>query len=137
MTAHDVAIVGMGCAFPRSATVREFWRHNVNGIDCIESLPAHRIPQGRNWRRPVTDDAWLPFPRGGYLPDGLGTDPVRYGITPNVLRHADPDQFLMLQVVDQALIDGHVAMDDSRRERTDVIVGRGSYPSIKANETAL
>lgn len=137
MTAHDVAIVGMGCAFPRSANVREFWRHNVNGIDCIESLPAHRIPQGRNWRRPVTDDAWLPFPRGGYLPDGLGTDPTRYGITPNVLRHADPDQFLMLQVVDQALIDGHVAMDDSRRERTDVIVGRGSYPSIKANETAL
>lgn len=137
MTAHDVAIVGMGCAFPRSANVQEFWRHNANGVDCIEPLPPHRIPQGRNWRRPLNDDAWLPFPRGGYLPDGLGTDPMRYGITPNVLRNADPDQFLMLNIVDQALIDAQVAFDDPSRERTDVIIGRGSYPSIKANETAL
>ncbi len=137
MTAHDVAIVGMGCAFPRSANVREFWRHNVNGVDCIEPLPAHRLPQARNWRRAVTDDAWLPFPRGGFLPEGLGTDPMRFGITPNVLRNGDPDQFLMLHCVDQALMDAAVALEDPRRARTDVIVGRGSYPSIKANETAL
>ncbi len=137
MSAHDVAIVGMGCAFPRSANVREFWRNNVNGIDCIESLPPHRLPHARNWERPVTDDAWLPHPRGGFLPQGLGTDPMRYGITPNVLRHGDADQFLMLGVVDQALLDGHVAADDVRRARTDVIIGRGSYPGIKASETGL
>lgn len=137
MSAHDVAIVGLGCALPRAANVREFWRNNVNGVDCIEPLPPHRLPHARNWKRPVTDDAWLPFPRGGFLPQGIGTDPMQYGITPNVLRYGDPDQFLMLMVVDQALQDGHIAVDDPRRARTDVIVGRGSYPGNKASETGL
>ncbi|MDP1796955.1 MAG: beta-ketoacyl synthase N-terminal-like domain-containing protein, partial [Planctomycetaceae bacterium] len=137
MSAQDVAIVGMGCAFPRSANVREFWRNNVNSVDCIETLPAHRLPHARNWERDPSHDAWLPFPRGGFLPQGLGTDPMRYGITPNVLRYGDPDQFLMLHVVDQALQDGRIAADDVRRARTDVIVGRGSYPGCKASETGL
>ncbi len=133
----DIAIVGMGCAFPQAANVREFWRINANGIDCIEPLPRHRLPQARNWDYPADHDAYLLPHRGGFLPSPLGIDPVRFGIMPKLVSEGDPDQFLMLSVIDQALQDARVRQDDPRRQRTDVIIGKGGYPTYKVFEFGL
>lgn len=137
MTARDIAIVGLGCAFPQSANVREFWRINANGIDCIEPLPSHRLSFLRNWNRPTDHEAYVPPHRGGFLPQSLGIDAAKFGVPPNLVRHGDADQFLMLYVIDQALHDARLAASDPRRERTDVIVGRGNYPTYKLYEFGL
>jgi acyl transferase domain-containing protein/phosphopantetheinyl transferase len=137
MSQLDVAIVGLGCALPRAASVREFWRNNVNAVDCIEPLPPHRLAQASNWTLPVDHDAYLAPHRGGFLPQSLSFDPVRYGVMPNAVRHGEADQFVMLRVADEALADAGIGARDPRRERMDVIVGRGGYPAAKHVELWL
>jgi len=133
----DVAIVGMGCVLPRAANVREFWRNNVNAVDCIEPRPAHRMGFANNWRLPPEHEAYLVPHKGGFLPAPILFDPVKYGIMPNAVTHGEADQFLMLMVADEALADAGFKLDDPRRERTDVILGRGGYPAAKHVELWL
>src|SRR5262245_50107226 len=137
MSSLDIAIVGLGCAFPRAGNVREFWRINANGVDCLEPLPPHRLSPLRNWLRPRDHEAYVAPHRGGFLPASLGIDAAKFGVPPNIVRHGDADQFLMLMVIDEALADARLAADDPRRERTDVIVGRGNYPTFKLYEFGL
>ncbi len=85
MSQRDVAIVGLGCALPRAANVREFWRNNVNAVDCIEPLPPHRIAFANNWTLSLDHDAYLVPHRGGFLPNTLTFDPVHYGVMPNAV----------------------------------------------------
>ena len=40
-----IAIIGMGCIFPESRNLKEFWRLVFNGIDAIT-----QVPQDSHWR---------------------------------------------------------------------------------------
>jgi acyl transferase domain-containing protein/phosphopantetheinyl transferase len=137
MNQIDIAIVGMGCAFPRAANVQQFWRNNVDAVDCIEAVPDHRLQFARNWFLPKDHEAYLNPHKGGFLPQGLGIDPVKFGVLPNIIRNGDADQFLMLYVIEQALADAKLSKDDPRRMRTDCLVGRGNYPTLKSIQLCL
>src|SRR5690606_31186366 len=60
-----------------------------------------------------------------------------YGIIPKSAKLGDPDQFLALHVVAQALQDASVPEDASTRRTCDVIIGRGGYMSNKMSEIYL
>lgn len=133
----DVAIVGMACIFPQAPNLRRYWANNVNGIDAIIDRPAGRWREHTNWRLPPDHEAFLPCEKAGYLEDGILFDPIRFGVVPNLVKHGDPDQFLMLEVIDQALRDARIAEDAPVREKTDVIIGRGGYATGKLIELSL
>lgn len=134
---HDVAIVGMACIFPQAPDLRRYWANNVNGVDAIIEKPATRWREHDNWSLPKNHEAYLPVSKAGYLTDGVLFDPIRFGVVPNLVKHGDPDQFLMLDVIDKALHDAKVAEDNPIRERTDVIIGRGGYATGKLIELSL
>jgi acyl transferase domain-containing protein/phosphopantetheinyl transferase len=133
----DVAIVGMACVFPKAANLRQFWSNLANGVDAIDAPPPGRWSTCRNFALPAGHEAFLPCNRGGFLPTDLPFDPLPYGVQPNLVRHGDPDQFLMLHVIDQALRDAGVAEESPRRRRADVIIGRGGYPTGKLVELTM
>jgi acyl transferase domain-containing protein/phosphopantetheinyl transferase len=133
----DVAIVGLSCVFPRAANVRQFWSNLANGVDAIDTPPPGRWSECANFQLPADHEAFLPTNRGGFLPTDLPFDPVRFGVLPNLVRHGDPDQFLMLHVIDEALHDARIAPDSPLRQRTDVIIGRGGYSTGKMTELTL
>lgn len=137
MRRKDIAIVGLGCMFPGAHNAREYWSNIVNGVDCVSDPPPSRLRHARNFRLPPDHIAFLPTSRGGFLPEDLALDPLKYGILPNSIKDGDPDQFIMLRVIDDALHDAGVAEDDSRRSRTDVIIGRGGYPTYRLNQLAF
>lgn len=129
MRRKDIAIVGLDCVFPGARSAREFWTNIVNEVDCISDRPAHRLPFERNTALPKDHIAYLATTRGGYLPADLSIDPLKFGIMPNAIKDGDADQFLMLKSIDAALADAGIAEKDPRRARTDVIIGRGGYPT--------
>lgn len=133
----DIAIVGMACVFPMAENLRQYWSNLVNGVDAIGELPKRRWKDHPNFSLPRDHDAFIPCSRGGYLRDGFLFDPVPYGVLPNLVRYGDPDQFLMLHLVDHALRDAKIAEDDQVRERTDLIIGRGGYATGKLVELTL
>ncbi|MGH7174709.1 MAG: polyketide synthase, partial [Gemmataceae bacterium] len=136
-TDNDIAVVGMACVFPKAANVRQFWSNLANGVDAIDCPPPGRWQDRRNFQLPADHEAFLPSNRGGFLPTELPFDPVPFGVLPNLARHGDPDQFVMLHVIDAALRDAGIAEDSPLRKRTDVIIGRGGYLTGKLVELTL
>jgi acyl transferase domain-containing protein len=137
MRRKDIAIVGLDCVFPAAHDAREYWRNIVNEVDCVTERPAHRMPFVSNFTLPKNHIAHIATSRGGYLPGDLKLDPLKYGVMPNAIKDGDPDQFLMLKVIDGALHDAGVADHDSRRVKTDLIIGRGGYSTYGQNQVCF
>jgi acyl transferase domain-containing protein/phosphopantetheinyl transferase (holo-ACP synthase) len=121
---EPIAIVGMDCIFPGAANLAAFWRNVVRGASCFSPIPLGR------WRQEEVHDL-APAP-GGFIADSFDFDPLAFGIVPTEVGQGDPEQFLVLSVIERALRD----MKDSvfRRgiqvlapERTELVIGRGGY----------
>jgi len=133
---EDIAIVGMACVFPQAASLEAYWANLVGGVDAVTEIPADRWQHHANHRLPADHEAHIRCRRGGFIPSGFLFDPMQYGVMPKIVENGDPDQFLMLHLIDRALRDARIAPSDPSRERTDVIIGRGGYPTLKLQEVA-
>ncbi|MFN8205144.1 MAG: polyketide synthase [Solirubrobacteraceae bacterium] len=126
MTAPGVAITGMACLFPGAPDPEAFW-DNILGRVCAIADP----PDG--WGAdlvvdPAADaDDRLPTARGGYLGDLAEFDPLALGIMPSGLDGAEPEHALALRAGWEALADAGCDADTVDGERTEVILGRGTY----------
>ena len=120
-----IAITGMGCIFPESRNLKEYWHLLFNCIDAVTT-----VPEDTHWK---TQDYYDPDPaapdrtycrRGGFLPV-TAFDPLKYSMPPNNLEATDTSQLLGLEVAGMALEDagyppGHPALAE---KRVNVILG--------------
>ncbi|WDP92984.1 MAG: SDR family NAD(P)-dependent oxidoreductase [Desulfobacter sp.] len=122
---HPVAVIGMGCIFPESRNLKEYWRLLFNGKDAIKP-----IPEETHWRLKDYYDEDPACPdhtyctQGGFIPE-IAFDPLSYGIPPNNIEATDTSQLLGLEVARMALADagypvGHEAL---HRQKVNVILG--------------
>jgi acyl transferase domain-containing protein/phosphopantetheinyl transferase len=127
MATSDIAIIGMACIFPAAPNLSRFWSNLVNGIDAVTTMPINRQISRRNGYRQDSREAVLHNLRGGFVPDSVWFDPLRYGVVPNTFRRGIRDQFMLMQLADEALQDAGVKPDAPVRRRTDIIVGHANY----------
>ncbi len=118
-----VAIIGMGCLFPRADGLARYWTNIRTGVDAIAEVPA------THWSTEdyFDDDPKAPdrtyARRGGFL-DPVEFPPLDFGISPTAIEATDTTQLLGLMVARQALEDA--GYGDGRafdRERVSVILG--------------
>ncbi len=121
----DIAIIGMAGLFPGAPDVQTFWENIVSKIDAISDAP-------ENWEGSAFYDPdssandRIYCKRGGFLND-VYFKPADFGIMPLAVDGADPDHFIGLMVATDALADAGYSYGDFDGERTQVIVGRGTY----------
>ena len=122
---NSVAIIGMGCIFPKSNNLKEYWHLLFNGVDAIED-----IPDDTHWKLkdyfdqdPSTPDH-IYCKRGGFLPS-VTFDPLSYGIPPNNIEATDTSQLLGLEVARMALEDAGYPMNHPvlEQKKVNVILG--------------
>jgi acyl transferase domain-containing protein/NAD(P)-dependent dehydrogenase (short-subunit alcohol dehydrogenase family)/acyl carrier protein len=122
-TSAPIAIVGMGCMFPKARDLIGFWRSLRRGTDGIGPTPS------THW---LANDYFDPDPkrpdftycaRGGFL-SPAAFDPSEFGIPPTILEATDTSQLLGLMVAKAALEDAGYGEDrEFNRERVSVILG--------------
>jgi acyl transferase domain-containing protein/phosphopantetheinyl transferase len=125
----QVAIVGMAAVFPGAPNAATYWSNITAGVDAIATVPAGRLdaayhdPAG--WRSPASDRiyAW----KGGFVDDFALFDPLRFGVMPTAIAHAEPDQLMALQVAADAIEDAGGIAQLPERDRIGVMLGRGGY----------
>ncbi|MEE1751930.1 non-ribosomal peptide synthetase/type I polyketide synthase [Streptomyces sp. SP18CS02] len=107
MSRDKIAVIGIGCRFPGSASShRAFWQNLIDGRDCITPTPADRYDVTTLGTRHPAKPGRLVGGRGGYI-DGFDEfDPVFFGISPREAEHMDPQQRKLLEVAWEALEDG-------------------------------
>ncbi len=122
--AVPLAVVGIGCVFPKAKTLREYWANVKNKVDAIRDVPES------HWNR---DDYFDQDPKkpdhvyaykGGFL-DAYDFDPSEFGLAPNTLEATDPAQLFGLVAAKMALADAGCGVDKDHwdRSRVSVILG--------------
>jgi acyl transferase domain-containing protein/acyl carrier protein/NADP-dependent 3-hydroxy acid dehydrogenase YdfG len=127
---EPLAIVGIGCLFPKAACTGFFWANVKSGTDCITEVPA------THWN---PDDYFDPDPkkpdmtyarRGGFL-SAVEFNPLEFGVPPNDIEATDTTQLLGLVAAKQALVDARIRFADAKnqtpnavdRDRVSIILG--------------
>ncbi len=120
---NPVAIIGMGCLFPKSTGLKEYWKLLYHGRDAITEVPdSHWSPADYYDTDPKTPDH-VNCKRGGFL-EPVSFDPSEFGIPPSSLEATDTSQLLGLLAAKMALEDcGYGNGRDFDRDRTSVIIG--------------
>ncbi|MBW2540338.1 MAG: polyketide-type polyunsaturated fatty acid synthase PfaA, partial [Deltaproteobacteria bacterium] len=119
----SIAIVGMGCIFPKSSNLQGYWRLLSHGEDAITDVPSsHWSPLDYYNDDPKKPDH-VYCKRGGFI-SPVSFDPTEFGIPPNSLEATDTAQLLGLVAAQKALEDaGYGENEAFDRDRTSVILG--------------
>ena len=120
-----VAIIGMGCLFPKAGGLGRYWANVRDGVDAIREIPvgSHWDPADYHDADPKSPDRTYAH-RGGFL-DPVDFPALEFGIAPANLEATDTTQLLGMMVAKAALEDsgygaGGKAID---RDRVGVILG--------------
>jgi len=118
-----VAIIGIGCLFPKASGLKDYWRLISHGQDAITEVPeTHWSAADYFDPDPKRPDS-VYCTRGGYL-SPVTFDPSEFGIPPSSLEATDTSQLLGLLAAKAALEDaGYGNGRDFNREKTSVILG--------------
>ena len=123
----DIAIVGIACCYSRATTVEQFWENIVNKVDAITDVPVDRIdPKAFYDPVPGVEDK-IYSTKGGWLGSSFAFNPLKYGTMPRTVEGAEPDQFLVLRTVYEAMEDAGYLHRDIDGTRISFILGRGNY----------
>ncbi|HEV3143970.1 MAG TPA: SDR family NAD(P)-dependent oxidoreductase [Gemmataceae bacterium] len=99
-----LAIIGIGCLFPKANSVAAYWANLKNGVDAITEIPStHWRPEDYFDADPKKPD-FTYAKRGGFL-DPYPFPPGEFGIAPNDLEATDTSQLLGLVAARLALED--------------------------------
>jgi acyl transferase domain-containing protein/acyl carrier protein/NADP-dependent 3-hydroxy acid dehydrogenase YdfG len=104
-----LAIIGIGCLFPKAAGPGFFWANVKHGTDCIGDVPpTHWNPADYFDPDPKAPDMTYAR-RGGFL-SAVEFNPLEFGIAPRDIEATDTTQLLGLVAAKQALVDARVTL---------------------------
>jgi acyl transferase domain-containing protein len=124
--AGDIAIVGMACLFPKAPNLETFWENILGRVNAIGDPPPEWGAEFANDPSLEEEDR-LYTVRGGYLGDLACFDPLEYGVMPRAVEGTEPEHYVALRLAHEALADAGYHDRPFNRERTGVILGRGTF----------
>ena len=118
-----IAIIGMGCLFPRASGLKAYWRLIRTSEDGVTDVPDTHWSLD-DYFDPNPGRADLTYCRRGAFLSPTDFDPTEFGIPPTALEATDTAQLLGLVVAKAALEDAGYGVDrDFDRARTSVLLG--------------
>ncbi|EHQ64020.1 polyketide synthase [Paenibacillus dendritiformis C454] len=111
-----IAVIGMGCRFPKSRSIDEYWHHLRSGENCITEMPglrSSRFAQDGMHRAGIVEEIDL-------------FDNEAFHLSPREAEQMDPQQRMLLEVVWEALEDAGLTNEAMNGSRTGVFVGISS-----------
>lgn len=126
----DIAIIGMAGLFPGAKDIHAYWHNIVHKVDNIKDAPD-------DWAEPYYDPSQDPKEKPmfiytrkvGLLGSLAAFNPMEYGVLPSSVDGGEPDHFIALKLAGDALKDAGYWKREFNREKTGIILGRGSYPN--------
>lgn len=118
-----IAIIGIGCLFPKSSELKEYWRLIFHGENGITDIPkTHWLSEDYFDKDPKKPDH-VYCKRGGFL-SPVSFDPTEFSIPPSSIEATDTSQLLALTAAKMALHDsGYGEGKKYNKDRTSVMLG--------------
>ncbi len=120
--ASPIAIIGIGCIFPQSRNLQEYWTLIKEGRDAITDVPETHWKLAEYFDNDPKSRDKTYGAKGGFLPS-VEFDPLAFGILPSALEATDTSQLLSLLVAQETLRDAGYLHREFDRDRASVILG--------------
>ncbi|MBD2091228.1 acyltransferase domain-containing protein [Microcoleus sp. FACHB-1515] len=120
---EPIAIIGMGCRFPKADSPDAFWRLLRNGEDAISDVPADRWNAAAHYDPNPDAPGKMYTCKGGFLSQVDRFDPQFFGISAREACSLDPQQRLLLEVSWEALEHANQPIDRLYNSTTGVFIG--------------
>ncbi|MGB3193281.1 MAG: type I polyketide synthase [Limnoraphis sp.] len=120
---EPIAIIGIGCRFPRAKNPESFWHLLQNGLHGITEVPANR------WNKDALYDPTPATPGkmntcwGAFLEDIDLFDAEFFRISPREAVSVDPQHRLILEVTWEALENASIVPENLDNSQTGVFLG--------------
>ncbi|WP_414590455.1 aminotransferase class III-fold pyridoxal phosphate-dependent enzyme [Anabaena sp. CCY 9614] len=124
---EPIAIIGIGCRFPKANNPESFWKLLHNGVDAIASVPKDRWDVDAFYDPDPTTPGKMNTRWGGFLDQVDQFDPAFFEISPREAERIDPQHRLVLEVAWEALEDAAIAPESLAGSQTGVFIGIGNY----------
>jgi acyl transferase domain-containing protein len=118
-----IAIVGMGCRFPKANSPEAFWQLLRNGKEAITEVPANRWDINDFYNPDPNVPGTMSTRWGGFLDKIDDFDAGFFGMSPDEVEHTDPQQRLFLEVAWEALENAGLVPSQLSGSQTGVFVG--------------
>jgi acyl transferase domain-containing protein len=121
----SIAIVGMGCGFPRGVdSPATYWDFLTAGRDALVDIPADRWLVDKFYAPGASAPGLSRVRRGGFLTQPADQfDASFFGISPREADYIDPQQRLLLEVAWEALEDAGATLEELAGSATGAFVG--------------
>ncbi|MEY2832541.1 MAG: hypothetical protein RLZZ574_1799, partial [Cyanobacteriota bacterium] len=123
---ENIAIIGVGCRFPRAENLESFWHLLRNGVDAISEVPSDRWDANSFYAPEASTPGKMNTRWGGFLKQVDCFDAGFFGIAPREVERMDPQQRLFLEVAWEAIENAGLAPDKLAGSQTAVYVGIAS-----------
>jgi acyl transferase domain-containing protein/SAM-dependent methyltransferase len=136
---EPIAVVGMGCRFPGSASnPAALWRMLEAGGVAIAEVPADRWNAAALYDPNIETPGKISSRFGGFVRDLADFDPHFFGLSPREALSMDPQQRLLLEVCWEALENAGLPVGGLAGSRTGVFVGLAisDYLTLHATRVA-
>ncbi len=117
---ENIAIIGLGCRFPKAETPEAFWQLMSNCIDAITEVPVDRWDVDKFYESQPATPGKMNTRWGGFLSQVDGFDPLFFNISPREAERMDPQQRLFLETAWEALENASLATDKLAGTQTGV-----------------
>ncbi len=120
---EPIAIIGIGCRFPKAQDKAAFWQLLRNGVDAISEIPADRVDIHASYDPDPKKPGKMNGGFGGFL-DGVDQfDANFFGVSQREADNMDPQQRLLLEVSWESLEDAGLTPNSLAESQTGVFIG--------------
>jgi acyl transferase domain-containing protein/D-arabinose 1-dehydrogenase-like Zn-dependent alcohol dehydrogenase/acyl carrier protein len=132
---ESVAILGMGCRFPKSPDLDSFWHVLDSKTDAASEVPSDRWNINQYFDADMEAPGKIYVREGGFIENIDLFDPEFFGISPREAVSMDPQQRVLLETAYEALEDANVNADTLENSSTGVYVGvsHSDYRTIQVH----
>src|SRR3954447_5555875 len=123
----DIAIVGMSCLFAGAPNLEAYWRNITSKICSISDPPPGEWDPQVFYEPGSKSNDRVYCKKGGFINDIAEFRPMDFGVMPIAVDGGEPDQWLTLRVASEALADAGYLEAPLEHERTEVVLGKGTY----------
>ena len=136
---EPIAIIGLGCRFPKSPNPQAFWQLLEQGMDAVIEVPKERwdIEQYYDPNPDATGKMYTRF--ANFITDVDKFDPEFFRISPREAKKLDPQHRLLLEVCWESLEYAGLSPLALRGSQTGVFIGMmtNDYGQLAANPADL
>jgi len=136
MSRYDIAIIGMGCNFPRAETVEKYWRNIKSGDSFFTKMPKRlwRLDNFYSKNRVKREKSYTTI--GAFI-DAFEFPFRKYRLPPNTMKGMDPAQLVSIQATEQALADAGIEPRSEALDDAVTIIGASGVDGFAHTSTFL